>query len=73
MARCDFFAPMLTSARTWVNDPKLAAGGPLADIGVHCIDTLRFVLADEVRAVTARAQLRLALGTGSVGRVGAGI
>jgi predicted dehydrogenase len=55
MARCDFFAPMLTSARTWVNDPKLATGGPLSDIGVHCIDTLRFVLADEVRAVSARA------------------
>jgi predicted dehydrogenase len=56
VARCDFFAPMLTTVRNWVNDPKLATGGPLADIGVHCIDTLRFVLADEVRAVTARAQ-----------------
>ena len=55
VARADFFAPMLTSARTWVNDPKLATGGPLADIGVHCIDTLRFVLGDEVRAVSARA------------------
>lgn len=55
VARADFFAPMLTSARTWVNDPKLAAGGPLSDIGVHCIDMLRFVLGDEVRAVTARA------------------
>jgi predicted dehydrogenase len=55
MARCDFFAPMLTTARAWVADPRLATGGPLADIGVHCIDTLRFVLADEVRAVSARA------------------
>src|SRR5271165_5001295 len=55
VARADFFAPMLTSARTWVNDPKLATGGPLADIGVHCIDTLRFVLGDEVRAVSTRA------------------
>jgi len=55
MARADFFAPMLTSARTWVNDPTLACGGPLSDIGVHCIDTLRFVLGDEVRAVSARA------------------
>jgi predicted dehydrogenase len=55
VARADFFAPMLTSARTWVSDPKLAAGGPLSDIGVHCIDALRFVLADEVRAVSARA------------------
>ena len=56
LARADFFAPMLTSARTWVHDPKLATGGPLADIGVHCIDTLRFVLGDEVRSVSARAR-----------------
>ena len=56
MARCDFFAPMLTSARTWVHDSKMATGGPLADIGVHCIDTLRFVLADEVQTVSARAR-----------------
>ena len=55
MARADFFAPMLTSARTWLNDPKLATGGPLADLGVHCVDTLRFVLDDEVRSVSARA------------------
>ncbi len=55
VARADFLAPMLTSARTWLNDPKLATGGPLADIGVHCIDTLRFVLGDEVRTVSAGA------------------
>jgi 1,5-anhydro-D-fructose reductase (1,5-anhydro-D-mannitol-forming) len=51
LARAAFAAPMLTSPRTWVNDPKLATGGPLADIGVHCIDTLRYVLADEVESV----------------------
>ena len=55
MARCDFFAPMLSSPRAWVNDPTLATGGPLADIGVHCIDTLRFVLGSEVSAVSAHA------------------
>ena len=55
VARAEFLAPMLTTARTWVHDPKLAAGGPLSDIGVHCIDTLRYVLGDEVRAVSARA------------------
>src|SRR5271166_3620407 len=55
VARADFFAPMLTSARTWLNDPKLATGGPLADLGVHCVDTLRFVLDDEVRTVSVRA------------------
>lgn len=55
VAHASFFAPMLTSARAWVSDPKLAAGGPLSDIGVHCIDTLRFLLSDEVRTVSARA------------------
>ena len=41
--------------RAWINDPKLATGGPIADVGVHCIDTLRYVLGEEVRTVTARA------------------
>ncbi len=55
MARADFLAPLLSSTRSWINDPKLATGGPLADVGVHCIDTLRFVLGKEVVAVSARA------------------
>jgi predicted dehydrogenase len=56
LARATFVAPMLSSPRTWVNDPKLATGGPLADIGVHCIDTLRYVLDDQVESVTVQAQ-----------------
>jgi predicted dehydrogenase len=56
VARADFFAPLMSSARTWINDPSLATGGPIADIGVHCIDTLRFVLGDEVTTVSARAR-----------------
>lgn len=56
VARADFLAPLMASERTWINDPSLATGGPIADIGVHCIDTLRFVLGDEVRKVTARAR-----------------
>jgi len=56
LARATFAAPMLTSPRTWVNDPELATGGPLADIGVHCIDTLRYVLGDEVESVMMQTQ-----------------
>jgi 1,5-anhydro-D-fructose reductase (1,5-anhydro-D-mannitol-forming) len=41
-------------ARTWINDPALAGGGPIADIGVHCVDTLRYILQDEVLRVSAR-------------------
>ncbi|HET9698058.1 MAG TPA: Gfo/Idh/MocA family oxidoreductase, partial [Terriglobales bacterium] len=54
LARCDFsfFAPP-DHARGWLNDRAVAGGGPIADIGVHCIDTLRYVLQDEVVRVSA--------------------
>lgn len=55
LARATFVAPLLTSTRTWINDPSLATGGPLADIGVHCLDTLRYILNDEVASVMAQA------------------
>jgi 1,5-anhydro-D-fructose reductase (1,5-anhydro-D-mannitol-forming) len=55
LARAAFVAPLLDSARTWIDDPTLATGGPLADIGVHCFDTLRYILADEVTSVMAQA------------------
>lgn len=55
VARADFLAPLLGSPRRWINDATMAAGGPLADVGVHCVDTLRFVLGKEVVAVSARA------------------
>lgn len=56
LARATFVAPMLQSPRTWVHDPKLATGGPLADIGVHCIDTLRYVLGDEIESLMFKAE-----------------
>lgn len=55
LARAAFVAPLLQSARTWINDPSLATGGPLADVGVHCFDTLRYVLGEEVESVMAQA------------------
>jgi len=55
LARASFVAPLLNSPRTWINDPALATGGPLADVGVHCIDTLRYVLNEEVQSVMAQA------------------
>jgi predicted dehydrogenase len=41
--------------RTWIYDPSIAGGGPIADIGVHSIDSLRYILQDEVVRVSARA------------------
>ncbi len=53
-ARSDFcFHVGPDHPRTWINDPRLAGGGPISDVGVHCIDTLRFILQDEVVSVNA--------------------
>ncbi len=54
-ARSEFsFSAAGGHARTWINDPAIAGGGPVADVGVHCIDALRFILQDEVLRVSAR-------------------
>ena len=53
-ARSEFSYQVHGHGRVWLTDPTLAAGGPIADVGVHCIDTLRFILQDEVVRVTAR-------------------
>jgi predicted dehydrogenase len=53
--RSEFSYPGRGHARTWITDPALAGGGPIADVGVHCIDALRYMLQDEVVRVSARA------------------
>lgn len=57
LARADFsfFAPP-DHARIWLYDRAIAGGGPIADVGVHCIDTLRYILQDEVVRVSAIGQ-----------------
>lgn len=52
-ARCEFSFWGVNHARKWINDRSMGAGA-IADIGVHCIDTLRFTLQDEVAEVQAR-------------------
>ena len=55
-ARAEFSFPGARQhARTWINDRNIAGGGPLADVGVHCVDTLRYILQDEVIRVSARS------------------
>ena len=54
-ARSEFsFRVDRSHPRSWINDPAIAGGGPVADVGVHCIDALRFILQDEVLRVSAR-------------------
>jgi len=48
--------------RTWIRNQALAGGGPIADVGVHCIDTLRFILQDEVVRVSAQARFDASIG-----------
>ena len=53
-ARSEFSFAAGTHQRKWLTDRSLAGGGPIADIGVHCIDTLRYILQDEIVRVHAR-------------------
>jgi 1,5-anhydro-D-fructose reductase (1,5-anhydro-D-mannitol-forming) len=43
------------SKRGWLRSPSVAGGGPVFDVGVHCLDTMRFLLNDEV--VSVKSQL----------------
>ena len=53
-ARSEFSFPGAHGhARTWIHDPAISGGGPVADVGVHCVDALRFILQDEVLRVSA--------------------
>jgi len=42
--------------RNWLYDASIAGAGPIFDVGVHCIDSLRFILQDEVVRVSASAE-----------------
>lgn len=55
-ARADFEYDARLSHRTWLVDRAVAGGGPVYDIGVHCLDTLRFVLDDEVISVKSECE-----------------
>jgi 1,5-anhydro-D-fructose reductase (1,5-anhydro-D-mannitol-forming) len=52
-ARSEFSFPAINHPRTWIHTRAIAGGGPIADIGVHCIDALRYVLQDEAVRIGA--------------------
>ncbi len=52
-ARAEFSFSATTHARTWINNKSISGGGPISDVGVHCIDALRYILQDEPTLVTA--------------------
>jgi predicted dehydrogenase len=55
-ARAEFSFPGSGHARTWLYKRALSGGGPITDVGVHCIDVLRYILQDEPRRVSALAR-----------------
>ena len=55
-ARAEFCFPGgADHPRKWLHNMDVAGGGPIVDIGVHCIDTLRYILQDNIVKVSARA------------------
>ncbi len=56
LAHAEYAYPAKMAPRKWITDPALACGGPIADVGVHCIDALRFVLGGEVVNVSTLAR-----------------
>jgi 1,5-anhydro-D-fructose reductase (1,5-anhydro-D-mannitol-forming) len=56
IAHAQYAYPAKTSSRKWITDPTLACGGPIADVGVHLIDALRYVLDEDVVSVSTLAR-----------------
>ena len=54
-AHAEFNYPAHTSTRKWIADSAVACGGPIGDVGVHCIDTLRFVLDQDAASISTLA------------------
>lgn len=54
-ATSHFYFQSAESQRAWIYDPTLARGGPIGDVGIHCLDTLRYVLQDDVATVATLA------------------
>jgi predicted dehydrogenase len=53
-ARSEFSYLGKAHARKWLTDAALAGGGPIGDVGVHCVDALQHILQDRIVRVGAR-------------------
>lgn len=52
--RAEYMYDARFSQRRWLQDKTIAGGGPSFDIGVHCLDTIRFILDDDVVSVNGQ-------------------
>jgi 1,5-anhydro-D-fructose reductase (1,5-anhydro-D-mannitol-forming) len=55
LAHAEFAYPATQAPRKWITDGGLACGGPIGDVGVHCIDALRYVLNRNVVSISTLA------------------
>ncbi len=82
LAHAQFCYETAKSPRAWINNPSLALGGPIGDVGIHCIDALCYLLANKVAAVgtlahrdagsgevESHAVVSLEFGSGAMGTV----
>lgn len=82
LAHAQFCYNAEKSPRAWIYDPKLATGGPIGDVAIHCLDGLRFVMNTDVTevstlahkdaksgAVESHAVVNMAFGNGAIGAV----
>jgi 1,5-anhydro-D-fructose reductase (1,5-anhydro-D-mannitol-forming) len=53
-ARAEFSYLGKTHARTWLTNAAIAGGGPIGDVGVHCVDAMQYILQDQIVRVGAR-------------------
>ena len=51
-----FYFDGQSSPRAWIYDASMACGGAIGDVGIHCLDVLRFVLNDDPVAVSTLAR-----------------
>jgi predicted dehydrogenase len=56
--RTEYMYDGRTSRRAWLQDIRIAGGGPLFDIGVHCLDTTKFILDAETISVSSLLEPR---------------
>jgi predicted dehydrogenase len=64
LARAQFCYDASQVPRAWIYNPEVACGGPIGDVGIHCLDALRFLLGDDVLSVAT-----IATGDARSGRV----
>ncbi len=53
-ARSEFAFSTKGHHRVWLTDARISGGGPVPDVGVHCIDTLRYILGEDPVTVSAQ-------------------